>query len=156
MIQWRYRKRYIIFIRDFQPFIEGKVSPMTKLSVSVLILLLISGIAYARSYEVRKNLGEYEAEVRIDKNPPILGDNHIEIEIKDSGGNRITDARVLVNYYMPPMPRMAPMNYITDAKLNGEKYKAKMNFIMSGPWIIAIKMNLGGKMSTAKFNVDAR
>jgi hypothetical protein len=57
---------------------------------------------------------------------------------------------------MPPMPRMAPMNYITDAKLKGEKYKATMNFIMSGPWIIAIKVNHGGKISTAKFNVDTQ
>ena len=57
---------------------------------------------------------------------------------------------------MPPMPRMVPMNYITDAKLKGEKYKATMNFIMSGPWIIAIKINHAGKISTAKFNVDAQ
>jgi len=129
---------------------------MTKFFAFILALSLIMGIAYAKSYEVKKRAGEYEAEVRMDRNPPILGDNNIEIEIKDSGGRHITDARVLVNYYMPPMPRMAPMNYITDAKLKGEKYKATMNFIMSGPWIIAIKVNHGGKISTAKFNVDTQ
>jgi len=31
-----------------------------------------------------------------------------------------------------------------------------MNFIMSGPWIIAIKINRGGKIKTVKFNVDAQ
>jgi len=129
---------------------------MTKFFVFILTLFLIAGIAFARGYEAKKMAGEYEAELRIDRSPPVVGDNHIEIEVKDAWGNPVTDAKVLVNYYMPPMPRMAPMNYITDAKLKGEKYKAKMNFIMSGPWIIAIKINHGGKISTAKFNVDAQ
>ena len=111
---------------------------------------------HAKGYEVKKKVGEFEAEVKMDKNPPILGDNHIEIEIKDSRGKNVTDAKVLVNYYMPPMPRMVPMNYTTDSKLKGEKYKATMNFIMSGPWIIAVKITHGGKTSTAKFNVDAQ
>jgi hypothetical protein len=129
---------------------------MARLFVIILILFLIPSIANPRAYELKKKAGEYEAEVSIDRCPPIIGDNNIEIEIKATGGKCITDARVLVNYYMPPMPRMAPMNYVTDAKLKGEKYKAKMNFIMSGPWIIAIKINHAGKISTAKFNVDAQ
>ena len=129
---------------------------MTKFFAYLLPLFLISGLAFARGYEVKKKAGEFEAEVRIDRSPPVVGDNQIEIEVKDGSGKTITDAKVLVNYYMPPMPRMAPMNYTTDAKLKGEKYRAKMNFIMSGPWIIAIKMNVGGKMSTAKFNVNAQ
>ena len=129
---------------------------MTKFFAFILTLALISGIAFARGYEAKKMAGEFEAEVRIDRSPPVVGDNHIEIEVKDARGKPVTDAKVLVNYYMPPMPRMAPMNYVTDAKLKGEKYKAKMNFIMSGPWIIAIKINHAGKMMAAKFNVDAQ
>ena len=129
---------------------------MAKLFVIILIFLLMPGIANPKAYELKRSAGEYEAEIRIDRYPPVLGDNNIEIEIKDAGGKNLTDAKVLVNYYMPPMPRMAPMNYTTDAKLKGEKYKAKMNFIMSGPWIIAIKINHGGKISTTKFNVNAQ
>ena len=129
---------------------------MPKWFVFALVLLLMPSIANPKGYEVKRKAGEYEAEVKIDRYPPILGDNKIEIEIRDAGGKCVTDAKVLVNYYMPPMPRMVPMNYITDARLKGEKYKATMNFIMSGPWIIAIKINHGGKTSTAKFNVDAQ
>jgi YtkA-like len=121
-----------------------------------LVVFLVVGVAYARSYEVTKKAGAFETAVRIDRNPPIVGDNRIEIEIRDQDGKSITDASVLVNYYMPPMPRMAPMNYITDAKLTGDTYKATMNFIMSGPWIIAVKIDHDGKRSTAKFNVDAQ
>jgi len=129
---------------------------MQKWFLFAFILFLIPGLIYAKTYEVRKKVGDYEAEVRIDRNPPAVGDNNIEIEIRDGAGKPVTDAKVLVNYYMPPMPRMAPMNYKTDAKLKGEKYKATMNLIMSGPWVIAVKINLEGKIKTAKFNVDAQ
>ena len=128
---------------------------MTKFITFVLIFCLIPGIAFARSYEMKKT-GEYETEVRINRSPPVVGDNRIEIEVKDGQGKPVTDAKVLINYYMPPMPRMAPMNYTTNAKLKGEKYKAIMNFIMSGPWIIAIKIYRGEKINTVKFNIDAQ
>jgi len=128
---------------------------MTKFITFFLIFCLIPGIAFARSYEMKKT-GEYETEVRINRSPPVVGDNRIEIEVKDGQGKPVTDAKVLINYYMPPMPRMAPMNYTTNAKLKGEKYKAIMNFIMSGPWIIAIKIYRGEKINTVKFNVDAQ
>jgi len=124
--------------------------------VFILVLILMVDVVYARGYKIEKKVGSYEAEIVIDKNPPVIGDNHIEIEIKDSAGNHITDARVLINYYMPPMPRMVPMNYRIDAKLKGEKYRATMNFIMSGPWIIAIKITRQGKTVTTKINVDAQ
>jgi hypothetical protein len=116
----------------------------------------MAGIAYGRGYEAKKMASEYEAQVRLDRYPPTLGDNNIEIEIKNGDGKYVTDAKVLVNYYMPPMPRMAPMNFTTEAKLKGERYKTAMKFIMSGPWIIAVKINHGGRVSTAKFNVDAQ
>jgi len=128
---------------------------MKGLALSILILVLTMGIAYAKGLEVKKKAGEYDVEVKIDRNPPIVGNNSIEIEIKKAG-KHVTDAKVLINYYMPPMPRMAPMNYKTDAKLKKDKYKATMNFIMVGPWYIAIIINHEGKISTTKLNVDAQ
>ena len=129
---------------------------MARLLGFTLILICLASAAHAKGYEATKKAGGYEVEIRIDKNPPVVGDNNIEIEIKRAGGKCVTDAKVLVNYYMPPMPRMAPMNYKTEAKLKKEKYKATMNFIMSGPWYIAIIINHEGKISTTKINVDAQ
>ena len=88
--------------------------------IPTLILVLMVALAGARGIEVKRRVGELEAEIRIDRNPPALGDNNFEIELKDPVGKPLTEAKVLVNYYMPPMPRMAPMNYTTDAKLKGE------------------------------------
>jgi hypothetical protein len=94
-------------------------------------------------------------EVSIDKNPLVLGENQIEIKIKEAH-KTVKEASVWMNYYMPPMSRMPPMNYKTEAKLKGEKYKAAMNIIMSGPWIIVIKMSLNGKTYTTKLNIEAQ
>jgi len=129
---------------------------LRKFLVFILALLSISPATYAKDFVVVKKAGEYRVEARIDRNPPILGENNIEIEIRDAAGIRNNDAKVMVNYYMPPMPRMAPMNYTTHAKLKGEKYQATMNFIMSGPWIIRILIMSGGKRMSIKFNVDAQ
>jgi hypothetical protein len=63
---------------------------------------------------------------------------------------------VLVNYYMPPMPRMAPMNYKADAKLKGDQYRLAMRLIMAGPWYIVVIFPRGGKTLTAKFNIDVQ
>ena len=128
---------------------------MKRLTIAALILLLIVGIAYAKDYEVKKKAGEYDVEIKIDKNPPVVGDNNIEIEIKDASGKYVTDAKVKVEYSMPAMPGMPAMNYKTDTELKGYEYKAKMNLSMSGSWNIAVKITRGGKTATVKFNVDA-
>ncbi len=129
---------------------------MRKRGLIIFALLLGVSGAFSKSLELKKKAGEYEVKIEIDKNPPVLGDNKIEIEIKDASGAPITDAKVLVNYYMPPMPRMAPMNYKVEAKRKDEQYRAKMDFIMSGPWIIAVKITRDKKTTTAKFNIDVR
>lgn len=128
---------------------------MKRLAVFTLTLLLIGGIAYAKDYEVKKKVGEYDVEVKIDKNPPVVGDNNIEIGIKDASGKYVTDAKVKVEYSMPAMPGMPAMNYKTDTELKGDEYKAKINLSMSGSWNIAVKITRSGKTATMKFNVDA-
>jgi hypothetical protein len=121
-----------------------------------LIISFITGTAVAGSFEASKRAGAYLVGIQIDRNPPIIGDNHIEIEIRDASGAIVSNAKVMVNYYMPPMPRMAPMNYRTDATFRGGKYRTTMSLIMEGPWVIAVKVTLAGKTTTAKFNIDVR
>ena len=128
---------------------------MKKIAVFTLILLFVAGIAYAKDYEVKKKAGDYNVAVKIDNNPPVVGDNNIEVEIKDASGKYVTDAKVKVEYSMPAMPGMPAMNYKTSAELKGYEYKAKMNLSMAGSWNIAVKITRGGKTTTVKFNVDA-
>jgi hypothetical protein len=129
---------------------------MRKLLFASLAVMMLFGIALAKDYEVKKKAGDYEVEAKIDKNPPVVGDNNITVEIKDATGKYVTDAKVVVDYSMPAMPGMPAMNYKADTELKGNEYKATMNLSMSGPWNIAIKITRSGKTSTAKFSIDAR
>lgn len=129
---------------------------MKKIAIFAIVFLLIAGMAYAKDYEVKKKAGQYDVEVKIDRNPPVVGDNNVSIEIKDASGKYVTDAKVRLDYSMPAMPGMPAMNYKADAKLDGSEYKATMNLSMSGGWNIAVKITKGGKTSTMKFNVDAQ
>ena len=129
---------------------------MKKTVVIAMMFLLIAGIAYAKDYEVKKKAGQYDVEVKIDKNPPVAGDNNITIQIKDASGKYVTDAKVKVDYTMPAMPGMPAMNYKEDATLSGNTYKAIMNLSMAGSWNIAVKVTKAGKTSAMKFTVDAK
>ena len=57
--------------------------------VFILIVLLSAGTVYPRGYEAKKRVSDDEAEVKTDTSLPIIGDNNIEIEIKDGGGKQI-------------------------------------------------------------------
>jgi hypothetical protein len=129
---------------------------MKKCVFFLILFSLMPSPVYSSAYELLKKTGEYEVAISIDRNPPMLGDNKIGISLKAPDGKKITRAAVLVNYYMPPMPRMAPMNYVTPADLKGDTYRTTMHLIMEGPWIIALKITMNGKTTTVKFNINAR
>ena len=129
---------------------------MKKTIVFTMILLLVAGISFAKDYEVKKKAGEFDIVMKIDKNPPVAGENNISLEIKDPSGKPVTDATVKVDYGMSAMPGMPAMNYKADAVMKGGEYKAAMNLSMSGPWNIAVKIMRAGKTSSAKFSIDAR
>ena len=130
---------------------------MNRFLLILFLSVLWAADTEAKNYEVSKRAGDYQVEIVIDRNPPVAtGNNNLEIEIKDRTGKTVTDAQVIVNYYMPPMPRMAPMNYRTEAKMKKGKYYTTMKFIMAGPWYIAVIIHHGGKTATTKINVDAQ
>jgi hypothetical protein len=129
---------------------------MKKLLLVGMAVLLSAGVVLAKDYEVKKKAGDFDVVVTIDKNPPVTGDNGVTVSVKDAGGKVVKDAKVVVDYSMPAMPGMPPMNYKADALLKGEEYKAVMNLSMAGPWNIAVKISAGGKNGTMKFTVDAK
>jgi uncharacterized membrane protein len=127
---------------------------MKKFAVALIILLLAAGLVYAKDYTVMKKAGNYTVQVKLDKNPPIAGQNKMEISIKDNKGMNVSDATVNVNYSMPAMPGMPAMNYKAKAELKGGQYLANVNFSMSGAWAVNIKITRAGKTQAVKLNVD--
>lgn len=124
--------------------------------VAVMAVAVSTSMVFAKDFEVKKKAGAFDVVVTIDKNPPVTGDNGVTVEVKDAAGKAVKDAKVVVDYSMPAMPGMAPMNYKTDAVLKGDVYKAVMNLSMAGPWNIAVKITAGGKSGSMKFTIDAK
>ena len=120
------------------------------------VMLLSASMALAKDYEVKKKAGDFDVVVTIDKYPPVTGDNGVTIVVKDAGGKAVKYAKVIIDYSMPAMPGMPPMNYKADALLKGDMYAATMNLSMAGPWNITVKISAGGKTGSMKFTVDAK
>lgn len=133
---------------------EVKETTMKKIIAVAVILLLAAGLAYAKPYEVTRKAGDYSVDVRMDKNPPVVGSNNIDVVVKDAAGKAVTDARVLIDYGMNAMPGMPAMFYKADAPFKGGSYQAALNISMKGPWVITVKVTHAGKTVSAKFTVD--
>jgi hypothetical protein len=126
------------------------------LALTLALFFRLGEPCEAGDYRVRKNAESLSFDIAINRNPPVLGDNEIRIEIKDLQGNPVLDAEVLVNYSMPPMPRMPPMNYTIPAPLQGKEYRATMDLIMTGPWNIITRARVQGKWIRVVFPIDVR
>ena len=131
-------------------------SVFSRIVAGLLSLSLLALETQAKKLELVKKVGDLTVEMDMEKDPPAVGKNAVEVRIKDGQGKPVQEAKVYLNYYMPPMPRMAPMNFKVEAKRKKEAYPAVMNLIMAGPWIILVRITLGDKTSTAKFQIDAR
>ncbi len=128
---------------------------MKQLVTVMTILLLSSGLAFAKAYDVSKKAGDYSVELTMDKNAA-KGKNDLEITVRDAGGLYVSDAKVTVNYSMPAMSGMPAMNYNAGAELHGSTYRAVLDFPMSGSWALTVKIIRSGKTVPARFTVDVR
>ncbi len=128
---------------------------MKKLVLTLMILFLAVGVAFAKDYEITKKAGDYTVQIRMDRNPPVVGANQIAIGIKAKADD-VTDATVLVDYGMAAMPGMPAMNYKAKTDLTDKKFHGKLNLSMSGPWFINVKITRAGKTQTVKLNVDVQ
>jgi hypothetical protein len=127
---------------------------MKKIILVSMLILMVAVFAYAKDFEVTKKAGPYTVVVKMDKNPPVMGDNGIVITIKDAAGKALKDAKVALDYEMPAMPGMPAMRYNADPQLKGESYVGTINFSMGGSWTVKIKITRSGKTDSLKFNVD--
>jgi len=127
----------------------------TILIPSLLVMVSMS-MALGKDYTVRRKIDGYIIDVSINRNPPILDKNDLRVEIKDPLGKHVLNMPVTVNYYMPPMPGMPPMNYTVKALPSGSGYRVTMDLIMTGPWNIVIKANTEGKPLRMTIPIDVR
>jgi hypothetical protein len=124
---------------------------------SLAVLALIMVFACAKGYEFQKSAGDLKVTLSVERYPLVKGDNSLNVKVANGAGKAITDATVVVRYFMPPMPGMAPMEYKTQAVMKGDGYSFSANIPMEGGWKAEVSVTRGGSPAvTAMFNIDAR
>jgi len=126
---------------------------MKRIFLILALLVLIPSLLPAGEYESKGKAGDYSVVVRIDKNPPGMGNNIMNIYITDKNQQSVTDARVKVHYLMPSLPGKPPMmEYDTEAALRDNHYLARMNLSMAGKWSVIVSVIRAGKTGTMTFS----
>lgn len=123
----------------------------------VVAVSLVALGACSRGYESQKNTGGLNITLKTGNYPLVKGDNEMTVKVTDAAGKAVTDAKVDVRFYMPPMPGMAQMDSTTQAMPHGEKHMVTVNAPMEGGWKTDVTVARPGKGPvTATFNLDAR
>ncbi len=123
----------------------------------IAVLITFSAAGCKKGYQTQKTAGDLTITLSAGSYPLIIGDNAMTIKITDASGKAVTDAKVGVRYYMPPMPGMAPMEYTVEGTPKGGGYGFTANIAMEGGWRVDVNVIRGDNASpTATFNVDAR
>ena len=90
---------------------------------------------------------------RSDPDPPREGDNLLEVTVKDSQGQPVTDGAVEVVFFMPPMPAMAMPAMRTAATLAhiaGGVYRGVGNVLSPGRWDVTVTVSRAGQRAGTK------
>jgi len=127
---------------------------MKKMFLILMILVAVPSLqALANEYAEKGKAGNFNVEVKMDRNPPGRGNNDMRIYIEDKGRQPVTDAHVEVQYLMPSFPGRAPMmEYNTIAKISGTHYRAQMDLNMAGEWTVILSVARAGKTETMQFS----
>ncbi len=111
---------------------------MKKILLTVICLILLSGVLHAAQYELVEDVEGLKVKVIMDNETLSAGENDMRIFLADSAGNPVGGAKIKVDYSMPPMGSMPPMIYKTRARHKGDVYSATLNLNMSGKWNVAL------------------
>jgi nitrogen fixation protein FixH len=91
--------------------------------------------------------------LRIQPDPPKVGQNQLDVTVKDAAGKPIDDAHVSVQFYMPAMPTMnmpAMRNDVTLSPAGGGVYRGSGEIMMAGRWDATVMVTRGGQRLASK------
>jgi len=95
-----------------------------------------------------------------DPNPPRMGDNAVEVVVKQPDGAPVVDAIVSAVFSMPAMPsmNMPAMRTAADLEPQGPGvYRGTGQLLMAGTWNVSVTVTRGSEqVSTRNFSVVAK
>jgi len=127
---------------------------VNRIALLTVLLLLATDIDSAKSYEVKNKVDGYNVVMKIDRNPPVAGDNNVSIEVTDVSTGCACNATVVIEYSRPAMPGMPALHYKADTILKRGRHIGRITLSAAGFWNIAVKITSQDKAWTTNFTVD--
>ncbi|MEE9913971.1 MAG: FixH family protein [Deltaproteobacteria bacterium] len=124
--------------------------------LSFMVFVLFTGVAYGMDYEVTKKAGEYTVQVKIDRNPPAVGDNNLMIWLKNADGKDVKGAMMTVDYSIPSRRGKKAKKFSSHAQPHENNYHAILTIPTPGSWEVTIKITDKGKKVSTKFSLDVK
>ena len=126
---------------------------MKRIFVFAVVMTLVAGVAFAKSYKSGKQAGIYHVMLKMESDPVPVAENKATIEIQDASGP-VAGADVELYYFMPSMPAM---NYTAKAEPEDNAYGAVIKPTMPGEWKVDVKVKgSDGKVQKAVFEFNAK
>lgn len=129
---------------------------MKRIILVLMGLFLSAGLAYGTDYEVMKKAGDYTVQVKIDRNPPVVGDNNMMIWLKDAAGNDVKGTMITVDYSKPAKLGKPAKKYNSYAQPHENNYHAILAIPTQGSWNVTININHQGKRVSTQFSIDVK
>jgi hypothetical protein len=132
---------------------------MKRFSIVTMVVMMACFLSVGMSwgYETQKTTGGMTIILSAGSYPLVMGDNSLSVKVTDASGKAVTDAKITVRFFMPPMPGMAPMSSTVQANQKGDAYSFTANAGMAGTWKAEVSVVRQGMAPvTAIFNLDAR
>ena len=121
------------------------------------LMVLIAGFlvfSCTSKEDFKKELSAGDLKIVITSDqPPHVGINKWKLKIYQNG-KPVTDAKLKINGYMPPMPGMPEMSFDYPVKKVGEYYQSDVNLSMGGTWQITISIEREGETQKVKFGFN--
>ncbi|MBL7049038.1 MAG: FixH family protein [Nitrospira sp.] len=102
----------------------------------MVVVLLLTGLAFANILTEDIKSGDMTVRVIRDAHSYQVGANEVLVELVDKDGHKVSGADVYVYYFMPSMPAM---NYTVKAEHRGGAYAFNIKLTMSGEWVSEIR-----------------
>jgi hypothetical protein len=130
---------------------------MKRIILILTVMFLLAGLAYGMDYEVTKKAGEYTVQVKIDRNPPIVGGNNMMIWLKDAAGKDVKGATMTVDYSKPAKKFWtSAKQYNSYALPHENNYHVILEIPAQGLWDVTINIHHKGKSISTQFKIDVK
>jgi hypothetical protein len=130
---------------------------MKRIILIFTVLFLSVGLAYGVDYEVIKKAGDYTVQVKIDRNPPAVGDNNMIIWLKDAAGKDVKGASMNVDYSKSTKKFWkSAKKYNSWAQPHESNHHAVLAIPTQGSWDVTINIHHKGKSVSTEFRIDVK